>query len=546
MTQNEQGMVYAFRLSGSRMRQSAQQLRRRGQIVDALSLTRRAAEQEDTPAAWQALADEMRLTGNWEAASRLLARVLSRDQHQAGVFAAMALCMQALGQNDVAVDCAYHQLQEDPWGRDGDAARGVIAELDVLPEDKESRRTQRLIHRGLTAWQSGDRTTGERRIRRALRIAADKERLLVTTAMMCMLEMDFDGALHYLPRALRLNPDDPRTLTALSTLYQQLGKRRLARGLLGRAGEHADSVMAEDGFLTAAWAQDAWSEMNDYLAARMKRQPHRIPLLAAKATMLCENDDLDSARQLWREILSIDPDDRSAATLLAQANHAPERLFTAPGMLPRAERQRQMQELQMAAESLPMQEVLRPGSRSLRTLDWCLASSDLQEQQYAMELLGSSEDAAVIPYLKELLCRPFLRHDVRQWALIRLAEMGCQDEMLILAGSHYTMIACRKVDEETAASPWRQFLPELLRETRRYHCDGEILRFAAHIWRKLPEDARLHAGGTGRQLWAKAVEALFLLKAGEEAHAARVVWEAGLSPRRISRVLRRINRYMTK
>ena len=546
MSQNEQGTLYAFRLSGSRMRQSAQQLRRRGQIMDALSLTRRAAEQEDTPAAWQALAAELRLTANWEVASRLLARVLSRDQHQAGVWADMALCMQALGQKDVAVDCAFHQLQEEPWGKEGDVARSVIAALDVAEDDKEPRRTQRMIHRGLTAWQSGDRAAGERRIRRALCIAADKERLLVTTAMMCMLEMDFDGALHYLPRALRLNPDDPRTLTALSTLYQQLGKRRLARGLLVRAGKHADSVMAEDGFLTSAWAQDAWPEMNDYLAERMKRQPHRIPLLAARATMLCENDALDDARQLWKEILAIDPDDRSAATLLARAQHAPEQLFTAPGMLPRTERQRQMTELKMLAESLPMEEVLRPGSQGRRTLDWFLAGSDLQERQYAMELLGGSGDGAVIPYLKELLCMPFLRHEVRQWALIRLAEMGCQDEMLILAGGHYTMIACRKVDEETAAAPWRQFLPELLQETYRYHCSGEIMCFAAHVWRSLPEEARLQAGGAQRYLWAKAVEVLFLLRHDEEALAARAVRESGQSPRRISRVLRRIHRYTTK
>lgn len=546
MIQNEQGMLYAFRLSGSRMRQSAQTLRRQGQIVDAMILTRRAAEQEDTPAAWQALAAEMNQTANWEVASRLLAGVLSRDPHHGGAWADMARCMQALGQNEVAVDCAYHQLQEDPWGKDGDVARSILAELDVTAGEKEPRRTQRLIHRGLSAWQSGDRAAGERRVRRALRLAADRERLLVTTAMLCMLEMDFDGALHYLPRALRLNPDDPRTLTALSTLYQQLGKRRLARGLLARAGLHASSVMAEDGFLTSAWAQDAWPEMNDYLAARMKRQPHRIPLLAAKATMHCENDDLDTARQIWKDILSVDPDDRSAATMLARANHAPEQLFTAPGMLPRAERLRQMQALQMAVESLPMAEILRPGSLSRRTLDWFLASNDVQERQYALEQLGNSEDETVIPYLKELLCRPFLRHDTRQWALVRLAEMGCQDEMLILAGSHYTTIACRKVDEETAASPWRQFLPELLRETQRYHCPAEILPFAAHVWRKLPEDARMQAGGANRYLWAKAVEVLFLLHNEEEALAAKAVRESAQSPRRISRVLRNIHRYMTK
>ena len=125
MSQNEQGVLYPFRLSGSRMRQSAVNLHRRGQAVDALALVRRAAEQDDTPSAWQALAAELRQTGNWEAASRLLARVLSRAPQQMGAWADMARCMQALGQNAVAVDCAYHQLQEDPWGKDGDAVRAM-------------------------------------------------------------------------------------------------------------------------------------------------------------------------------------------------------------------------------------------------------------------------------------------------------------------------------------------------------------------------------------------------------------------------------------
>ena len=49
MEQNEQGMLYPFRISGSRLRQRAQQLRRYGQTLDALALVRRAAEQEDTP-----------------------------------------------------------------------------------------------------------------------------------------------------------------------------------------------------------------------------------------------------------------------------------------------------------------------------------------------------------------------------------------------------------------------------------------------------------------------------------------------------------------
>ncbi len=543
MNQNEQGMLYPFRLSASRMRRSAAQMRRQGQVLDALALVRRAAEQEQIPAAWQSLAEELRLLGNWETSAKVLARVLATDPGQPGVWIDMARCMQALGQSALAVDCAYHQLHEDPWSPEGDAARALLAETEDVQEKKEPRRTQRMIHRGMTAWQSGDRMAGERCVRRALRIAAEKDRLLVTAAMMCMLEMDFAGALRYLPRALRFSPEDPRTLTALATLYQQLGKRRISRGFLQRAAKGADSVMTEDSFLTAAWAQDAWNETGEYLGRRMKRYPHRIALLSAKAAMCSEMSDLDSAVQLWREILSIDPDDRLAATMIAWCQTQPENVINVPGLLPRTERKRQLTEMQMAAESLPDEELLRHGSRSRRLVDWMLESSSLTEQQSAMALLGCrGESPELIRYLKELLCRPLLRSETRQWALVRLAEMGCRDEMLMMAGGHYSTVQCQPIGERKQQQPWRMFLPMLLTETRQYQQSSEIAEFAAVLWRRMSDHQRLEAAGSGRYVWCKAMEILYLRMAGEEALAARVAGRMPLSARRVSRVLRRLAR----
>lgn len=543
MSQNEQGKVYAFRLSGSRMRQSAVQLRRQGQVLDALALVRRAAEQDDTPSAWQALAAELRQMGNWEVSAQLLARVLSREPHQVGAWIDMARCLQALDQPALAVDCAYHQLHEDPWSPEGDAARAMLAELEIIPEAKEPRRAQRLVHRGMVTWQSGDRAVGERRIRRALRMVADKERLLVTAAMMCMLEMDFAGALKYLPRALKCNPDDPRTLTALSTLYHQLGKRRIARAFLAKAAPHAESVMAEDGFLAAAWAQDAWPETEHYLAARMKRYPHRKALLAAKATMCCELDRMEEAQQCWREILAIAPDDRHARTMIAHVQREPENFISLPGMLPRAERKRQMAELLQAAEEQPVAELLRIASRERQLIDWMLESSDLTEQQAVMALLARGEASpALTAYLKELLCRPFLRSETRQWALVRLAEMGCREEMLIMAGNHYTIVQCQPVSEKKQQQPWRMFLPMLLTETRRYHQSNGIVEFAESLWRCMTPAQRMDAVGSGRFVWCKAMEILYLRMAGEEETAAMVALSTPLSARRISRVLRRLAR----
>ncbi len=541
MSQNEQGVLYPFRLSASRMRQSAVQLRRQGQALDALALVRRAAQQEDTPSAWLALAADLRQLGNWEAASRVLARVLAKTPDHPAAWIDMARCMQALGQSPAALDCVYHQLQESPWSPEGDAARAMLAELEAMADEKEPRRVQKMIHRGIAAWQNGDRPLGERRIRRALRIVADRERLLVTTAMMCMLEMDLDGALRYLTRALRCAPEDPRTLTALSTLYQQVGRRRLARGFLALAGKHAEDALAEDGFLTAAWAQDAWPELSAYLQRRMKSQPHRIPLLTAKATMLGERGEPEAAMNVWREILAIDPDDRFAGAMIALMQERHDAVLLAPGMLPRSERQRQMTELTMAGESLSMGEMLQAGGRPRQLLDWFLASGDAGERQKAMEILSASDDAELIPYLKEVICRPFLRMDVRQWALVRLTALGCREQMLMMTGMGFSMIACQPVQEKKH-QPWRIFLPLLLEETRRYRQSNEMAEFAQAIWRCLPASDRLAAAGTDRYAWCKALEILFLRMAGEEARAARVAADTPLSPRRISRVLRKIYR----
>ena len=542
MSQNELGRVYAFSLTGGRMRRSAEMMRRRGQTLDALALVRRAAEQDDTPAAWLALAAELHQTGNWEAAVQILSRVLSRQPHQPGAWCEMARCLHALGQTPLAVDCAYHQLQEDPWSAEADAARHLLAEADAFPLRKEPARTQRMIQRGIALWQSGNRAAGERCIRRAVRIAADKKRLLVTAGMMCMLEMDLRGAMGYLSRALRCDPEDPRTLMALSTLLHQQGKRRVARGLLQRAGRRADSVMAEDGFLSAAWAQDAWPEMDAYITRRRKQYPHRTALLNARAAMYCESGRVSTARQIWREVLAIDPDDRQAATLNAWAHVKPEGFMCAAGLLPREERQHQLEELRQAAEEMNTCDLLRAGSRTRRLLDWALESSVPAERDQAMRYLAEAESDAMIAYLKELLCRPFLRMEVRQWALVRLAQLGCREEMMMMAGPHYTLVQCQPVTEEKPQRPWRRFCRVLLRESGRYRLGREMIGLAADIWPMLTPEQRMDAAHAGGATWARALEILCLRMAGEEEQAACEAARAAVSTRKISRVLRQIGR----
>ena len=84
----------------------------------------------------------------------------------------------------------------------------------------------------------------------------------------------------------------------------------------------------------------------------------------------------------------------------------------------------------------------------------------------------------------------------------------------------------------------------LLTETRQYGQSREIAEFAASIWRQMTEDQRMDAVGSGRYVWCKAVEILYLRMMDADDLAARVAANAAVSARRISRVLRRIARNM--
>lgn len=538
MSQNEQGVLYPFRLSGSRMRRSAAELRRHGQVVDALILVRRAAEQEDTPSAWFALAQELRLTGNWEAAAQLLARVISREPEHPAAWLEMARCFRAMEMTEPALDCAYHQLRiAIPYG-DVETIREFIAQLQPPDREHPICREQRLKQRIMTAWRSGDRRLGERRLRRLMRITKDKERLLTSAAMLCMLDMDLEGAQKYLIRVLRINPQSTRVLTALSTLYFQKGKRRLARGFLQKAGKHVETVIEEDSFLTAAWAQDAWGEMNDFLTARRKLLPYRAALQSAEAGMLMEIGMTRTAQELWRDVVAINPEDRYATAMLTASLTETERVFHVPGILPRRIRRQQLEKLQDAAAQ--GEALLQIGSGNRRLLDWLLSSGEEEERQYAMQLLAGCEDEAVTAFLRELLCRPFLREETREWALVHLAERGCSDPVPLLLGTGYSIIRCRKPEEPMSRRPWRDFLSTLLNVTRRHHRSNEIVDYAAQLWRKLPGAMRLRAGRRA-YTWAVAVEVLFLLEAGEPDTAIRALKDS-YAPYRVGRVIRRINR----
>ena len=112
----------------------------------------------------------------------------------------------------------------------------------------------------------------------------------------------------------------------------------------------------------------------------------------------------------------------------------------------------------------------------------------------------------------------------------------------MMAGPHYTLVQCQPVNESKPQEPWRMFLPLWLTETQKYGASNEAVEFAASMWRMMSPAQRTDAAGSGRLVWCKALEVLWLRMTGAEEQAATVAVKSALSPRKISRVLRQLGK----
>lgn len=539
MNEMNQGMILPFDLPSALLRRRAGEYRRRGQLLEALSLMRRAALKDDSAYGWYQLGMELRHLGCWEAAAAVLGRALSRKDCPGAAWGEMGRCQAALENRELAVDCLCRQLQEEPWSPESDAARLLLAELETPEGRKDARRTQLLTRRGMEAWQRGDRELAMKRLRRACRIASHPEKLLNSMALLCMMAQDWSGAVAHLHRALRKKPDDPRSLTTMAAVLQEMGRPLAARGFLRRAMPLCDTCRLEDQLISSAWAIDAWTELDMFLNQRLKHTPHRTALLRAKAIMCAEQNRRDEAKTLLRTILEIDPDDREAAVLLDWMQRSPEMSLFAAGRLPLPVLLGQREQLRTADTS--RQDLLQPGSDLQRLLMWCASSRDAGERRLAMDVLKAQPDRqGEISLLRELLARPDRPPEACTEMIVRLTELGCGGEMLMVLGGRYTFMETRRAEDSPVRRPWRMFLPLLLAETACHGRSREMVDYAAALWRNMNREQRLDAATTGSYLWCKSMEIMWLCSVECEAQAARVMRQTPVSRRRIRRMMRRI------
>ena len=543
MTEKNFGQVVPFTLSAARLRQGANVYRKRGQHVEALELTRRAAREEDTPSGWLALAKQLRTQGCWEQAASILTMLLSRDEVLPETWLELGRCAMALGWAELGTDCLYHYLEEDPWSSGADEARMMLSGQEQPGASRSPDRLPLLVRRGLRAWQEGKRELALRRLKRALRMEERTERLHITMAYLYLSEDDVFSALKEISRAIHAAPDSPQARLAFCGVLAQQGRVRAARAMLKQARRLCREVPSEELYISAAWAAEDYREAESYLLERLRRWPGRIALLLPLADVYWVRNRRERAMQVWRHIQRIDPDDRRACAMLKWAENDPDDPLPAPGALPMEALKSHLTALSKAViANLPEEELLRPGSETRAMLDGCFDIAEETQQNAALSLLSESDHPAVIRYLRQLLLHPGVLPQARRRVLIRLAELGQTGPMYMLMGNRVTTVQCQPVDQARRPSLWRMFLPTLLRETRFWRQSAEITAFAADLWPMMSPEQRRAAAGREQVCYAKAIELLYLRMTGQEEAAENAAAWMPVSIRRVGRVLRRLAR----
>lgn len=537
MNERNQGSVVPFGLSSSRLRRSAAEHRRQGRPVDALELTRRAAQREDTTALWLEVAEGLSGLACYEEAAAVVYRMLSREDVTLDAWMLLARCQRALGRREGAIDSLYHYLSADPFSDTADAARGMLADLEDASAEHDAYRLPRLIGRGLRAWRAGDRELGLRRLHRAVKMSADPARLHITIALLMLAEKDSAGAIRELAAALKKAPDQPRALTAMCVGLCGLGKRRMAMGLLQKCEKLCTGPENEELFLTAAWTLDAKKAQQRYLETALRSTPCRLTLMYPLSVLYYEQGRVEQAKKLWHRMLRIDPGQQRARICLDWTEKHPGEGLPAGGTLPRSEVQRRMMLLaRSAAAGMPCHELLTPGSQTRMVADWCFTLGDEGLQTAVLGAVSREQHPVVIAYLKELLTCQSVGQNVREKALLRLEEMGVEGPLPMLMGNQMTM--ARSTAREKQHSRWATFLRLLLEETADHGQTMPIVYYAADEWRQMDKRRHRLAAGPDSYSYVKAIEILYLRETGQEEAAFEVVRRMDTTRRRVERVLR--------
>lgn len=543
MSERNMGQVVPFQVNAARLRRSAQEHHRRGQPVEAVELLRHAAVKENSAAGWLHLVEQLRRLGCYEQACKLLYRLLAREDAPIRAWLELGYAQHALGKTVAAQDSVFHYLDEDPYSDVADEARALLDEITADDDSQQLQRLTLLVRRGLSAWRENQEQLGERRMRRAIRLAEHPERIRCQLAALLVKQGHIQEGLDCLWAARREAPEDVRTVCILSMALDSVGKRRMALGLLQTVASFCTSAAEEEMLLTAVRSQQAWKTYEAFLMERHRQQPCSIRLLHHMAQLQWHKGQKAMAEGYLRRILRLDPDDICAISLLQwMGEHAVGEAMQQESIVT----ENTVEGLkrlfaQAVKEGLTPAEMLEPSTESRRAVDWCFEMNSLEIQQLCLKMLLLQDTPGVRLYLRELLTNPTAHQKVKHDALLRLSQLGEGSKLKVLIGQRMTEMECRPVTDGTKHL-WRTFLLSLLTETRRHRQAADVANLAAKIWTGLSREQRQQSAGKDCYIWVKAMELYFLRTTGQDKAACQVEHSMPVSTYRVNRVLRQISR----
>lgn len=540
MIKQSRDKVVPFAMSARQMRRSAEGYLRRGQMPEAVELSRRAAEKENTTLGWLHLAQLLIQACCWEQAEEILHRLLAREEVPAEVWMALARCQEALGQRECIPESLRCCLMEAPYSDLADRARSMLREQE--PVSLGGARQQSLINRGLRAMRDGQRELGYARLARAARMGYGSVEIYISLALFYLEDNRLDDALRSVAKGARLSPDDGRVSCMASVLLHHMGKKRAALGMLAHVSKRCNSPDEEEGFVNAALHIGARDALSDYVTDRLKARPYRVPLMHAAADLAWESGDEERAGLWWQRILRMDPGNLRARLMLQwMGEHSGERL-PVRGAPPLETIQRLIgaYAARFADEEPLAEDILLPGSDFRCVLDWCFHQMDEGLQHEMLRLIAQDQfdTAEMRQYMRELLTLPKVYDSVRMEVMAILTGRGEAGPFPVWHGAGVTVVACAP-GAERKDGMWKAFLARLLMRLRSGRVNG-MVECAARVWRVMTQEERMAAVSTDAACWIQAMVIFYARTTGDMEFFMRVADDPGASSRRILRHLRLI------
>lgn len=535
MNIKDKGQIIPFVQSAQRLRHGAARRRHAGRGIEAVELLRGAYRVSGEDSDLLELAKQLRALGCEEAAEPLLLRLVSREEPMAESYLTLGWNEWALGRRSLAVDCLNRYLQEDPYSADADAARNLLSVVSD-ENDGEPGRLGALIRRALAAQQRGQDELAHRRIVRAIRLKKEKSTLYAMLALMLLARKDFEGALRCQARAVRLSPGSMKPRAELCLTLCAMGKRRAAHAMLAYCGRFCDSPEAERQFLSVAAVVGTDALLRRFLISRLKAQPWRIPLMHQLAALELRHRCAEAAARLYERALRLDAFDLEARVLLTQAREAPEKRRADIHALLTEEVQRRLSRLTDGERTM-----LSPGSEERETLAWSFRHGGEALQEILLTFVLARPEAETNGFLRELICSPQTAEKARRRAMTYLIAQERRMVVTLCDGAQLRQANLKKVEPKSERMGQR-FLMQLLFDGRALQAPETLSRFAAACWRRMTRQQRMQAVVLDRYSWTKAIEVASLMAAGQEASASETLSDAMVSPRRIERILRALDK----